>query len=106
MSAASVDLSGVVVNTTVALATPVAVDPSVNTLNTQFLQVLTDLLQNKPQTKEDALALYHSVTVQLGAHLVGNLPPLEQKGAALAMWAVQELESGKCVPTSWFCVPK
>lgn len=101
-STAVVDLSGV----SVVTAVPVPVDVPVSALNTQFLQVLTELLQQRPQTKEDALALYHSVTVQLGAHLVGNLPPLEQKGAALAMWAVQEVEAGKCVPSSWFCVPK
>lgn len=106
-SGSVVDLSGVTVVTVAPVVAPV-----VSALNTQFLQVLTELLQNKPQTTADALALYHSVTVQLSAHLVGNLPPLEQKAAALAMWAVQEVESGKCVPASFMsflpftCVPK
>lgn len=85
MSAPLVDLSGV---------------------NTQFLHVLTNLLKNKPQTAAEALELYHSITVQLSAYLVSNLPALEQKAATLAMWAVHELESDKCAPLSLWCVPK
>ena len=75
-------------------------------LKPQFLQVLNDLLQNKPQTKADAVALYHAVTVQLSAHLVSNLPALEQKSAAMAMWAVEEVEAvnaacfASCLPKS------
>lgn len=83
MSAAVVDLSGV---------------------NTQFLQVLTELLKNKPQNAAEAVELYHSVTVQLSAYLVRNLPALEQKTATLAMWAVKEVDSAN--PLSLWCVPK
>lgn len=110
----SADLSGVnvvpVVDSAPAVpAVPVvpvvpvvpAVPAALSLVNVQFLQVMTELLQNKPQNTADALALYHSVTVQLSAYLVSNLPSLEQKAAAMAMWAVQELESGKCV--SWLC---
>ena len=83
---------------------------SVTALNTQFLQTLTELLQNKPQTKDEAVALYHTVTVQLSAYLVSNLPPLEQKQAALAMWLVKEVENVDCAKvaslTSWLCAPK
>lgn len=108
----ALDLSGVNVSVSVpadvSVSVPATVSGSapVSVLNAQFIQVLTDLLQKKPETKEDALALYHSVTVQLSAFLVSSLPPHEQKLAAMAMWAVQELESGHCAPTSWSCVPK
>jgi len=77
---------------------------NVSALTSQFLQTLTDLLQKKPESVADAVALYHSVTVQLSAYLVSNLPPAEQKAAAMAMWAVQEVQSSKCL--SMFCVPK
>jgi len=87
---ASLDLSGV----------------NVTPVNSQFLQVLTDLLQNKPQTKAEALALYHTVTVQLSAYLVSSLPPLEQKEAALAMWLVKEVEAANCLPSLLSCLPK
>ena len=96
LSGVSLDLSGVSLNV------PVVNAPA---LNSQFLQVITELLQNKPQTKAEAIALYHSVTVQLSAYLVSSLPPHQQKGAAMSMWAVQELESGNCAATSWSCVP-
>ena len=71
-------------------------------LNPQFLQVLNELLQNKPQTKADAIALYHAVTVQLSAYLVSNLPPVEQKAAAMAMWVVEEVNTA-CLAS---CLPK
>jgi hypothetical protein len=100
----AVDLSGV--NVSVPTAVSVAAPAAASVLNAQFLQVLTELLQNKPQTKEDALALYHSVTVQLSAFLVSSLPPHEQKLAAMAMWAVQELDSSKCISAVWSCLPK
>ena len=69
-----------------------------------FIQVLTELLQNKPQTMADAVALYHKISTKLTQHLISELPALEQKAASLAMWAVEEVQSGKC--KSWFCVPK
>ena len=89
------------------MSAPVSLDLSgVSVLNKQFLQALTELLQNKPQTAADAVALYHTVTVQLSAYLVSNLPPLEQKAATLAMWAVQEVGSSKCIPSLLSCLPK
>ena len=97
----------IILTNTYTMTASVALDLSgvnVTHLNTQFLHVLTELLQNKPQTAVEALALYHSVTVQLSAYLVSNLPALEQKAATVAMWAVQEVESGNC--TSLWCVPK
>lgn len=100
-----VDLSGVNV---LDLSGTNVVDLSgvnVASLNSQFLQVLTELLQNKPQTKADAVALYHSITLQLSAHLVSNLPAVEQKATTMAMWAVEEVEavSSACFTS---CFPK
>lgn len=70
----------------------------------ELVQVLTELLQQVPQTKADALALYHKLSVKLIEHLVSGLPEVEQKNVKMAMWALQEVEAVAC--SSWSCVPK
>ena len=71
-----------------------------------LLKELTDLLNIKelPKTKEDAVALYHALTLKLGKYLVSKLPEVEQKAATVAMWLVGEAEAEfvDCIP-SWNC---
>ena len=74
-----------------SVAAALAATPGLSPLQSQFIMLVLDLLQNKPQTHDDALAVYHAVTVQLGTCLVSELPPLEQKAALMAIWAVSEV---------------
>ena len=74
-----------------SVAAALAATPGLSPLQSQFIMLVLDLLQNKPQTQDDAIAVYHAVTVQLGTCLVSELPPLEQKAALMAIWAVSEI---------------
>ena len=78
-----------------------SVDLSGVNVNTQFLQELMGLLKELPKTKDEAVALYHNVTLKLANYLVSNLPAVEQKAASVAMWAVNELQAEvvKCLPS-------
>jgi len=80
----------VVTSAATSVAAALASTPGLSPLQSQFITLVLDLLQNKPQTQDDAIALYHAVTVQLGTCLVSELPPLEQKAALMAIWAVSE----------------
>jgi hypothetical protein len=80
----------VVTSAASSVAAALASTPGLSPLQSQFITLVLDLLQNKPQTQDDAIALYHAVTVQLGTCLVSELPPLEQKAALMAIWAVSE----------------
>jgi hypothetical protein len=81
----------VVTSAATSAAAALAATPGLSPLQSQFIALVLDLLQNKPQTQDDAIALYHAVTVQLGTCLVSELPPLEQKAALMAIWAVSEV---------------
>jgi len=81
----------VVTSAATSVAAALASTPGLSPLQSQFITLVLDLLQNKPQTQDDAIALYHAVTVQLGTCLVSELPPLEQKAALMAIWAVSEV---------------
>jgi hypothetical protein len=81
----------VVTSAASSVAAALASTPGLSPLQSQFITLVLDLLQNKPQTQDDAIALYHAVTVQLGTCLVSELPPLEQKAALMAIWAVSEV---------------
>jgi hypothetical protein len=81
----------VVTSAATSVAAALASTHGLSPLQSQFITLVLDLLQNKPQTQDDAIALYHAVTVQLGTCLVSELPPLEQKAALMAIWAVSEV---------------
>jgi len=74
-----------------SLAATLAATPGLSPLQSQFISLILDLLEKKPQTHDDALALYHAITVQLGTVLVSELPPLEQKATLMAIWAVDQV---------------
>ena len=61
-----------------------------------FVKVLVDLLQKKPQSKAEALDLYHQLTVKLGTWVVKDLPALEQKAVLFGLWAVEEASKVSC----------
>ena len=76
-----------------SVAAALAATPGLSPLQSQFIMLVLDLLQNKPQTQDDAIAVYHAVTVQLGTCLVSELPPLEQKAALMAIWAMEQVQT-------------
>ena len=68
-------------------------NPTVSADLQLLLQILTDMLQKKPQNQAEFTNLYHQVTVQLSGYLVKQLPAAEQKAALLALWAVEQVET-------------
>ena len=91
------DLSGSVVS--VAAAAAVAAVPAMSgltPLQSKLMQVILDMFKNTPKTKEEALAMYHTVSVQLGTCLVSDLPALEQKATLIALWAINEIGGAGC----------
>jgi hypothetical protein len=78
---------------TVATVATVTSNPTVPADLQLLLQILTDMLQKKPQNQAEFTNLYHQVTVQLSGYLVKQLPAAEQKAALLALWAVEQVET-------------
>lgn len=69
-----------------------SLDPS----TADFVKLLTELLQKKPQNKAEALELYHQLTVKLGTWVVKDLPALEQKAILFGLWALEEVSKVSC----------
>ena len=75
--------------------------PDFKTSKAMLLQLISDAVQKKPQTKEDATALFHSIQVAIGPWLVSELPPLEQKAVLVGLWAVEQIQNinyKSCLP--------
>ena len=70
------------------------VTSDVSQLRADLVKLVTDLVDKKPTTKAEAVALYTSLTVKLGPLLVSELPAAEKKAAVLGLWAVDEVK--KC----------
>ena len=82
-----------VVETVIAAVTAAAKDPVVADDLKELLKVLQDKLQKKPENKAEMAKLYHDVTMQLSTYLVKQLPPMEQKAALMALWAVEQVQT-------------
>lgn len=65
-------------------------------LTAELSALLADIIQKKPTTKADALALLETLEVRLTTWLISDLPVLEQKAILATQWAVEEVASGKC----------
>lgn len=63
-----------------------------------FVKLVTELLLKKPQTKAEAVELYHELTSQLGKWVVKDLPAAEQKMALMGLWAVEQVSTASCWP--------
>ena len=61
-----------------------------------LLKLVEDAVQKKPQTKEDAVQLFHALQVAIGPWLVSELPPLEQKAVLVGLWALDQVEMSGC----------
>ena len=61
-----------------------------------LIQLITDALKSKPQTKKEALSLYKVLTAQLGHTIVANLPSAERESALIAMNIIQYVDNVKC----------
>ena len=76
--------------------------PSVLTIEAS--KSITDILaDDPPATRADAIELYHSLTLELGAWCVSNLPALEQKAILAGLWAENVIEKKveAVVTASW-----
>jgi hypothetical protein len=100
-----VDISGATPSKTQQQLTRVqnmVVDNSGATLSKAQQQLITLITNatsgNKPRTREDCMALYHTLSVLLGNWVVSELPAAEQKIALAALWLGEELASGTCLP--------
>ena len=82
-----------VVETVIAAATAAAKDPVIADDLKELLKVLQDKLQKKPENKAEMAKLYHDITMQLSTYLVKQLPPMEQKAALMALWAVEQVQT-------------
>jgi hypothetical protein len=70
----------------------------VNDETTEFVKVVTDLLLKKPQTKSEALELFHDLMAKLEKWVVKDLPAADQNLALLGLRAVEEVTSFSCWP--------
>jgi hypothetical protein len=77
----------------VSTAIAASKDPVIADDLKELLKVLTDKLQKKPESKAEMTKLYHDVSMQLSTYLVKQLPPMEQKAALTALWAVEQVET-------------
>lgn len=68
------------------------------TLNDEITLLIADLVQEKPRTKQEAVALYHKIQVKLAEWLISELPPAEQKVALVAMLVGRQVSN--CI--KWF----
>jgi len=80
---------------------PVVEVPS-TTAAAELTALLTDLVQKKPSTAADALALLEKVDLELVKWVVKDLPAADQKTVMASKWAVNEV---KHVGLTW-CVPQ
>lgn len=88
-SSSPVDVAPVV---DVPVAAPVAAE---------LAALLSSLVEKKPSSVADALALFEKIDLELVKWLVSELPAAEQKVVMAAKWAVAEV---KQVGLTW-CVP-
>jgi len=76
-----------------------ATGPTLSPFEQQVLQLVSDSIQKKPKSKEEALELMHALESQLLLTLISDLPSEEQK-VILATKYVLEKVKNKCIP-SW-----
>ena len=87
------DLPGVPDDVIVVVDSPAlpAVERTLSVDQSKLIQLITDIVTKKPGTKAEALAVFHTLQIQLGTWLVSELPALEAKATLVALWAVQEV---------------
>jgi hypothetical protein len=61
-------------------------------------KMISDLMSSKkPQTKEDAIKIWHDLELIVCQWVISELPPSEKKTALITMWKVKEMHT-KCLP--------
>lgn len=79
--------------TATAAITAAVADPELADDLKDLLKLITDKLKKKPENKAEMTKLYHDLTMHLSTYLVKQLPPMEQKAALLALWAIEQVET-------------
>jgi len=65
----------------------------------ELATLLADLIQKKPTTKTDALALLQLIELRIASWIVSELPTAEQKIVLGVRGLVREVKSSSC----WTC---
>jgi hypothetical protein len=76
-----------------AVADPELADPELADDLKELLKLITDKLKNKPENEAEMTKLYHDLTMSLSTYLVKQLPPMEQKAALMALWAMEQVQT-------------
>jgi hypothetical protein len=91
-------------STTPVVSSPLVPKPP-SVLTTESSKSIIDILNgDSPATSAEAIELYHSLTLELGAWCVSNLPALEQKAILAGLWAecIIEKKVEAVVMASWW----
>ena len=91
-SIATPEVKEAIATATAAVAAAVA-DPELADDLKELLKLITDKLKNKPENKAEMTKLYHDLTMSLSTYLVKQLPPMEQKAALMAIWAMEQVQT-------------
>jgi len=91
-SIAPPEVKEAIATATAAVAAAVA-DPELADDLKELLKLITDKLKNKPENKAEMTKLYHDLTMSLSTYLVKQLPPMEQKAALMALWAMEQVQT-------------
>jgi hypothetical protein len=82
-----------VANVTVVPTASLPPLPELNADQLALSKLLTDLVKKKPETRAEAIELFHTVQAQLSMWLVSALPGADQKAILSGLWAANELNS-------------
>jgi hypothetical protein len=55
-----------------------------------LVRIVTQVVPKKPETKEEATEMFHSLQLQLGTWLVSGLPAAEAKTILMELWNERE----------------
>ena len=62
----------------------------------ELTSLLVDVIEKKPNTRAEAMAIIEKLEVKLTMWLISELPAVEQKAVVATKWAVAEVRAGKC----------
>ena len=79
-------------------STTMVTSPDFDLAKGLLLDTISKIIKKKPTSKEEVISLFHSIQVAIGPWLVSELDPLEQKAVLVSLWAVEQLQSMKCLP--------
>ena len=78
--------------------------PAVSSVQDELVALVKGVVEKKPTTVLDALALLHLLDVKIGVWVVSELSASQQKEVLAAKWDMQRDTHGTTTP--WCCIPE